>query len=180
MLKDGEGWYGLQTTNFRRRNLDMRTAWRSPLRILLASKQDNKCGRKGPLPYYLTFFFFQAPPPRLTCEEFKQLLAIVRSKSLKNEDAQLIPLLSMRTSWYLNLFRWDFLFCSHTKRIGRHCCWGLLWFALLFMNTELFEYRSNSKTFWKRRFLKMITSRLSRAFPDRVFIKHNSIRPFSI
>lgn len=45
------------------------------------------------------------PPPRLSCEEFKQLLSIVRSKSLKDEDPQLIPLLSMRTSWYLNLFR---------------------------------------------------------------------------
>jgi len=43
--------------------------------------------------------------PRLSFEEFKQLLSVVESKSLKNEDSQLIPLLSMRASWYLDLFR---------------------------------------------------------------------------
>ncbi|KAJ7386497.1 KICSTOR complex protein szt2 [Desmophyllum pertusum] len=47
----------------------------------------------------------QASPPRLSCEEFKQLLSVVGSKPLKDEDPQLIPLLSMRASWYLNLFR---------------------------------------------------------------------------
>ncbi|KAL9950647.1 hypothetical protein ACROYT_G043176 [Oculina patagonica] len=47
----------------------------------------------------------EASAPRLNYEEFKQLLSIVGSKSLKNKDPQLIPLLSMRASWYLNLFR---------------------------------------------------------------------------
>lgn len=47
----------------------------------------------------------QKSSSRLSFEEFKLLLSVVVSKSLRDEDPQLIPLLSMGASWYLSLFR---------------------------------------------------------------------------
>ena len=50
-------------------------------------------------------FSSQSSASRLSFEEFKQLLSVVVSKSLRDEDPQVIPLLANRASWYLNLFR---------------------------------------------------------------------------
>lgn len=45
-------------------------------------------------------------PSRLTFEDFQQLLSVVGVKSLREEDPQLISLLSMRATWFLSLFPW--------------------------------------------------------------------------
>lgn len=47
----------------------------------------------------------QMSPSRLTFEDFKQLLSVVGSKSLREEDSRLISLLSMRAAWFQSLFR---------------------------------------------------------------------------
>ena len=50
-------------------------------------------------------FSSQSSAPRLSFEEFKLLLSVVVSKSVRDEDPQVISLLANRASWYLNLFR---------------------------------------------------------------------------
>ena len=81
------------------------------LRDKLASQSD--VNNKGLIFKPLTPFFFnillynsflQVSPSRLTFEDFQQLLSVVGVKSLREEDPQLISLLSMRATWFLSLF----------------------------------------------------------------------------
>ena len=84
------------------------------LRDKLASQSD--VNNKGFIFKPLTYFFFlnnslynsllQVSPSRLTFEDFQQLLSVVGVKSLREEDPQLISLLSMRATWFLSLFPW--------------------------------------------------------------------------
>ena len=82
------------------------------LRDKLASQSD--VNNKGFIFKPSTYFFFlnislynsllQVSPSRLTFEDFQQLLSVVGVKSLREEDPQLISLLSMRATWFLSLF----------------------------------------------------------------------------
>ena len=81
------------------------------LRDKVASQSD--VNNKGFIFKPLTSFFFnislynsflQVSPSRLTFEDFQQLLSVVGVKSLREEDPQLISLLSMRATWFLSLF----------------------------------------------------------------------------
>ena len=80
------------------------------LRDKLASQSD--VNNKGFIFKPVTFFFnislynslLQVSPSRLTFEDFQQLLSVVGVKSLREEDPQLISLLSMRATWFLSLF----------------------------------------------------------------------------
>lgn len=82
------------------------------LRDKLASQSD--VNNKGFIFKPLTYIFFlnnslynsllQVSPSRLTFEDFQQLLSVVGVKSLREEDPQLISLLSMRATWFLSLF----------------------------------------------------------------------------
>ena len=91
-------------------------------------------------PWHLFFFnislynsLLQVSPSRLTFEDFQQLLSVVGVKSLREEDPQLISLLSMRATWFLSLFPWVsviiflpvFDFGWYVVELGNETVWRL-------------------------------------------------------